>query len=208
MGASSRLHGTPVKKSKPAVRRDAMNALPFTHAPDAGATDMGDLRRERTLTATRPRRQAASRRDKASARRANRGPCSGVTITMHAAILAARQVELPAAVPGMVSETSDEELLARIRAGRGEALAALIERYRRPLFGYLCRMLGDEAEADDVFQETFLRVVKNVERFETGRPVRPWLYAIAGNLVKNVYRSRAVRDHVPLDGPLDDDAPR
>jgi RNA polymerase sigma-70 factor (ECF subfamily) len=127
---------------------------------------------------------------------------------MHAAILAARQEGSSAAVPGMVSETSDEELLARIRAGRGDALAALIERYRRPLFGYLCRMLGDEAEADDVFQETFLRVVKNVERFETGRPVRPWLYAIAGNLVKNVYRSRAVRDHVPLDGAQDDDAPR
>lgn len=100
---------------------------------------------------------------------------------------------------------SDEAVLARLKAGDDSALAALVERYRRPLFGYLHRMLGDAAEADDVFQETFLRVVKHASRFEEGRRVKPWLYAIAGNLVKNVYRSRGYREKVSLDAGGDED---
>src|SRR5579862_6848605 len=91
-------------------------------------------------------------------------------------------------------ELSDELLLGRLKAGDEGALGTLVERYRRPLFGYLQRMLGDAAEAEDVFQETFLRVVKHLARFEEGRRVKPWLYAIAGNLVKNVYRSRGYRE--------------
>src|SRR5258708_6492964 len=92
------------------------------------------------------------------------------------------------------AEDSDEVLLARLKDGDDAALGALVERYKRPLFGYLCRMLGDAAEAEDVFQETFLRVFKHLARFEEGRRVRPWLYAIAGNLVKNVYRARGYRE--------------
>jgi RNA polymerase sigma-70 factor (ECF subfamily) len=98
------------------------------------------------------------------------------------------------------AEDSDEVLLAKLKGGDDSALAVLVERYRRPLFGYLHRLLGDAAEADDVFQETFLRVVKHLGRFEEGRRVRPWLYAIAGNLVKNVYRSRGYREKLSLDG--------
>jgi RNA polymerase sigma-70 factor (ECF subfamily) len=96
-------------------------------------------------------------------------------------------------------EPPDESLLARVKAGDEDALGTLVERYRRPLFGYLFRMLGDAAEAEDVFQETFLRVVKHLPRFEEGRRVRPWVYAIASNLVKNVYRSRKYREKTSLD---------
>jgi len=98
-----------------------------------------------------------------------------------------------------VGETSDEDLLARVKAGDESSLGALVERYRRPLFGYLHRMLGDAAEAEDVFQETFLRVVKHLPRFEEGRRVKPWVYAIASNLVKNVYRSRKYREKASID---------
>jgi RNA polymerase sigma-70 factor (ECF subfamily) len=98
-------------------------------------------------------------------------------------------------------QASDEQLLTRIRGGEPDALAALIERYRRPLFHYLARMLGDATEAEDVFQETFLRVVRNIARYDERRAARPWIYAIATNLVKNVYRSRAVRSRVEHDPP-------
>jgi RNA polymerase sigma-70 factor (ECF subfamily) len=60
-------------------------------------------------------------------------------------------------------------------------------------------MLGNAAEAEDVFQETFLRVVKHLPRFEEGRRVKPWIYAIATNLVKNVYRSRKYRPRASID---------
>jgi RNA polymerase sigma-70 factor (ECF subfamily) len=102
---------------------------------------------------------------------------------------------------GTQAEPSDEALLGRLKGGDDAALEVLVERYRRPLFGYLYRMLGDVAEAEDIFQETFLRVVKHVARFEEGRRVKPWLYAIAGNLVKNVYRARGHRERVSLDAP-------
>jgi RNA polymerase sigma-70 factor (ECF subfamily) len=96
-------------------------------------------------------------------------------------------------------ETSDEALLTRVKAGEEAALEVLVERFRRPLFGYLHRMLGNAAEAEDVFQETFLRVVKHLPRFEEGRRVKPWVYAIASNLVKNVYRSRKYREKTSID---------
>jgi RNA polymerase sigma-70 factor (ECF subfamily) len=95
---------------------------------------------------------------------------------------------------------SDESLLQRLKGGDEAALEVLVGRYRRPLFGYLHRMLGCAAEAEDVFQETFLRVVKHRTRFEDGKRVRPWIYAIASNLVKNVYRSRGYREKTSLDG--------
>ncbi len=98
-----------------------------------------------------------------------------------------------------MEETTDEVLLARTKAGEEAALAALVERFRRPLYGYLHRMLGNAAEAEDVFQETFLRVVKHLPRFEEGRRVKPWVYAIASNLVKNVYRSRKYREKTSID---------
>jgi RNA polymerase sigma-70 factor (ECF subfamily) len=98
-----------------------------------------------------------------------------------------------------VEETSDEALLARVKAGDEAALGTLCERYHRPLYGYLHRMLGDAAEAEDVFQETFLRVVKHLPRFEEGRRVKPWVYTIASNLVKNVYRSRHYREKTSID---------
>jgi RNA polymerase sigma-70 factor (ECF subfamily) len=102
-------------------------------------------------------------------------------------------------MPEGMEETTDEVLLTRTKAGEEAALAALVERFRRPLYGYLHRMLGNAAEAEDVFQETFLRVVKHLPRFEEGRRVKPWVYAIASNLVKNVYRSRKYREKTSID---------
>lgn len=106
-----------------------------------------------------------------------------------------------------LGETSDEALLTRVKAGDEASLGALVERFRRPLSGYLHRMLGDATEAEDVFQETFLRVVKHLPRFEEGRRVKPWVYAIASNLVKNVYRSRKYREKTSIDQEGDSGEP-
>src|SRR5947209_11954660 len=77
------------------------------------------------------------------------------------------------------SALSDEELLARGRAGQTEGFATLVRRYERELYGYLRRYLGDADLADDVFQNTFVQVFIKLEQYEPGRPVRPWLYTIA-----------------------------
>ena len=76
---------------------------------------------------------------------------------------------------------SDEDLLTRFRKGHREVFGTLVRRYQRELYGYLRRYLGDPHLADDVFQTTFVQVFGKATHYEPGRPVRPWLYAIATN---------------------------
>ncbi len=66
----------------------------------------------------------------------------------------------------------------------------LVRRYERELFGYLRRYLGDDDLADDVFQNTFVQVYRKVQQYEPGRPVRPWIYAIATNQAIDALRRR------------------
>jgi RNA polymerase sigma-70 factor (ECF subfamily) len=77
---------------------------------------------------------------------------------------------------------TDEELLLRYReTGDREAFARLVERYERELYSYLYRYTGSAEMAEDAFQASFLQVHLKCEQFESGRKVRPWLYAIATN---------------------------
>jgi len=112
---------------------------------------------------------------------------------------------MPPSPSPSLPETSDEELVTRLAAGDAASLRELMQRYRGPLYGYLCRLLGSPEDADDLFQEAFLRVLRHADRFDPSRRLRPWLYSIATNLVKNAYRSRSYRDAVPLDRADDDD---
>jgi RNA polymerase sigma-70 factor (ECF subfamily) len=74
---------------------------------------------------------------------------------------------------------SDEELLTRFCRGESQAFGVLVRRYERELYGYLHRYLGNGALAEDVFQNTFLQLYLKSGQYESGRPVRPWLYTIA-----------------------------
>src|SRR5207248_102087 len=94
---------------------------------------------------------------------------------------------------------SDEELLTAFCRGRREAFAVLIRRYERELYGYLRRYLGDDHLADDVFQNTFLQVYIKGDQYETGRPVRPWLYTIATNQAVDALRRHGRHPAVSLD---------
>jgi RNA polymerase sigma-70 factor (ECF subfamily) len=82
--------------------------------------------------------------------------------------------------------TSDEELMARLQAGDERALEQLMQRHQAPLYGFLSRRVG--SAADDVFQETWIRVVRARERFDTERRFAAWLYWIANNLCRDRYR--------------------
>jgi len=80
-----------------------------------------------------------------------------------------------------LSRLSDEDILSRFRKGHRDVFGVLVRRYQRELYGYLRRYLGDAHLADDVFQTTFVQVFAKAAQYEPGRPVRPWLYAIATN---------------------------
>ena len=95
------------------------------------------------------------------------------------------------------ADCSDEGLLALFRQGTHEAFGALVRRYEGELYGYLRRYLCDSDLADDVFQNTFLQLYTKIDQYEPGRPVRPWLYAIATNqaidALRRENRHQAVR---------------
>jgi RNA polymerase sigma-70 factor (ECF subfamily) len=101
------------------------------------------------------------------------------------------------------SSVPDEALVERLGRGDAGALRALIDRHRGPLHGYLARLLASSDDADDIFQEAWVRVLRHAARFDPARPFRPWLYSIATNLVRNAWRARSYRDAVSLD-PADD----
>jgi RNA polymerase sigma-70 factor, ECF subfamily len=97
--------------------------------------------------------------------------------------------------------TSDEILMAAYQAGSGQAFEALFERHASSVYGFLVRRVGDEALAEDLYQEAFLRVHRARHTYEAGRPFRAWLFAIAHNLLNDSLRSRA---RTPQTRSLDD----
>jgi len=98
------------------------------------------------------------------------------------------------------SQRSDEELLLDYRDhGDRRAFAALVRRYERELYSYLCRYLGDAAMAEDVFQATFLNVHLKCRQFEADRRVRPWLFTIATNQAIDAQRRNRRHRMVSLD---------
>jgi RNA polymerase sigma-70 factor (ECF subfamily) len=82
-------------------------------------------------------------------------------------------------LPDVLTTYSDEDLLSRFCRGQTDAFGVLLRRYERELYGYLRRYLGDSNLAEDVFQNTFLQVYVKSGQYQSGRPVRPWLYTIA-----------------------------
>lgn len=90
-------------------------------------------------------------------------------------------------------EQSDEQLIVAVTAGDQTALAALVTRHHTPLLGYLIRLVGgDRPLAEDLVQETLLRVLRQGAS-PPDRPFKPWLYTIATNLVRDYFKSAAVR---------------
>jgi len=93
---------------------------------------------------------------------------------------------------------ADEPLIEQYRTGQKEAFAVLVNRYRQELFHYLARLLGGSAAADDVFQDTFLQVHLSIDRFDTQRRFRPWLFTIATNKARDHLRRNRRQDAVSL----------
>lgn len=93
----------------------------------------------------------------------------------------------------------DRSDMERLASGHDAALNALMERHAGPVFQLLYRMLGNEEDADDLAQETFVRLYRHRERFDPRAKFTTWLYTIAGNLARNEYRRRSRHPTVSLD---------
>jgi len=88
--------------------------------------------------------------------------------------------------------------VARARSGDESAFQALVERHSRQVFRLAYRMTGNEHDAEDVVQETFLKAYKNLDGFESRSNFGSWLHRIAANASFDVLRARARHAEEPL----------
>ncbi len=90
-----------------------------------------------------------------------------------------------------MSAESDEAIARRIRDGGPAGFDAFFARFSAQLLGFLLRMVGDRAAAEDLLQETMLRVFRGIDRYEERGNFRAWVYRIAANLaVSHLRRAR------------------
>ena len=94
---------------------------------------------------------------------------------------------------------TDDELMARAAAGDKDAIRVLVERWERPIFSFMESMLGSPEEAQDVTQETFLRLCQHASRYRAAGRFKSWLFRIAGNLARNKLRRRKIIRWVSLE---------
>lgn len=97
---------------------------------------------------------------------------------------------------GLVAVDTD---VARLRRGDVNALAELIARYQNRLYRYLLRLVRQPAEAEDLFQQTWLKVVEKIRSFDASRNFDAWLFTLARNLA--IDHLRRVRPQ-SLDEPV------
>jgi RNA polymerase sigma-70 factor (ECF subfamily) len=86
-------------------------------------------------------------------------------------------------------ELSDEDLMLRVQEGDNKAYDILVGRYKNRLYSYLFRLLGDDVEAEEFAQETFVKAYIHAEKYRTVARFSTWLYTIATNLVRNRIRN-------------------
>ncbi len=92
-----------------------------------------------------------------------------------------------------IEQASDETLCRAVARGDEAALRLLVERHRDRVYGLLVRSTGSRADADDLFQEVWIRVVRAADDFEPAQRYSPWLSRIALNLLRDGARRRSAR---------------
>ena len=100
------------------------------------------------------------------------------------------------------SSLSDPDLVALARKGSEPAYRELLTRYERPVFSLVFRMVRDRETAEDLSQETFIKVLNNLDRYSPEFKFSSWLFKIANNLTIDHLRRRRV-DTISIEGAPD-----
>jgi RNA polymerase sigma-70 factor, ECF subfamily len=96
----------------------------------------------------------------------------------------------PATAPAL-ADLDDSGLVARFLDGEKRAFTELVGRYQTRLMNFVYRTTGDRERAEDLVQETFIRVYRHLHRFDQSKKFSTWVYTIASNLAKNELRNRS-----------------
>ncbi len=101
----------------------------------------------------------------------------------------------------------DRTLLLMVRRGEPDGASGLFRKYSAPILRYSDRMLGSRAEAEEVAQEVFLKLIERVDQYDGRAPVASWLFAIAANACRDRLRRASRRTSVSLTAVAEAAAP-
>ena len=106
-------------------------------------------------------------------------------------------------MPGSKGESMnmEDDLLRRCAQGDAAAYRELVERLEKPLVNFILRFVGERHVAEDLFQETFVRVVRTLGEFRPEASLTTWIYTIARNLSLDWLKSRRRHRETALDRP-------
>jgi RNA polymerase sigma-70 factor (ECF subfamily) len=101
-------------------------------------------------------------------------------------------------------DIQDESLLVeRLKQGDPDAINEVVDRYQKQLYCFILRLVGDQATAEDIFQDTWLRVIRSIGYFRGEARFSTWLFQIALNLCRNLARQKSRRSFVPIEEAAD-----
>ncbi len=99
----------------------------------------------------------------------------------------------------MPREDSDEVMMLRFQSGDAEAFRALMMRHRHSLMSFAYRFVGNAEAAEDIFQETFMRLVRGKARYKPSAKFTTLLYTVARNLCIDHLRKQKFRNHLSIE---------
>lgn len=88
-----------------------------------------------------------------------------------------------------MSDKDDDELIRQYCSGNAAAFDQLYARYRLAVFNYISRQVHPRSQAEDIFQDVWLRVVRSLDRYESNGPFAAWLFTIARNRLTDYWRA-------------------
>ncbi len=101
--------------------------------------------------------------------------------------------------------TSDNQIIENILSGKKDYFSILMEKYHNEIFKYVYNILGDYQTTEDLLQEIFLKVYKNLSKFSKDKAsFRTWLYRISSNHTMNYLNSKDYKNHYGALSYLDD----
>ena len=106
-----------------------------------------------------------------------------------------------------LSSLDDAAVVAAALAGRTEASEELVRRYERPIYGLIARMVRDEAQAEDLTQDTFVKMFRALGRFDPAMRFSSWLFRIAHNTAIDYLRQRRLLVSTPIEDPDNESDP-
>ena len=102
----------------------------------------------------------------------------------------------------MQDNVPDEILMKYYSSGDIHSFETLVRRHEKPVYNYILRILKDRTLAEDVLQETFIRVVRHAARYRPDAKFTTWLYRIARNLCIDKIRRKKIRNYISMSVPI------